>query len=121
MFSPNEKPLVASSQQRQGKSRRAKLAKRQHREREHLVQERVRIENRIEVLLATQGVRKRPSLRSWDRDLENLRTGDGRPIPVHLRAELARLHRRLVMTIAMIREVLKWQCAPKQKRAFHKT
>ena len=80
-------------------------AKRQHREREHLVQERVRIENRIEALLATQGVRKRPSLRSWDRDLEGLRTGDGRPIPVHLRAELARLHRRLVMTIAMIREV----------------
>jgi transposase len=80
-------------------------AKRQHREREHLVQERVRIENRIEALLATQGVRKRPSLRSWDRDLEGLRTGDGRPIPVHLRAELDRLRRRLVMTIEMIREV----------------
>ena len=55
-------------------------AKRQHREREHLVQERVRIENRIEALLATQGVGKRPSLRSWDRDLEGLRTGDGRRI-----------------------------------------
>ena len=80
-------------------------AKRQHCEREHLVQERVRIENRIEALLATQGVRKRPSLRSWDRDLEGLRTGDGRPIPVQLRAELDRLRRRLVMTIEMIREV----------------
>jgi transposase len=32
-------------------------AKRQHREREHLVQERVRIENRIEALLMTQGIR----------------------------------------------------------------
>jgi transposase len=40
-------------------------AKRPHREREHLVQERVRIENRIEALLFTQGIRKRPSLRSW--------------------------------------------------------
>ena len=39
-------------------------AKRQHREREHLVQERVRIENRIAALLTTQGIRKRPSLRS---------------------------------------------------------
>ena len=80
-------------------------AKRQHREREHLVQERVRIENWIEALLATQGVRKRPSLRSWDRDLEGMRTGDGRLIPMHLRAELDRLRRRLVMTIEMIREV----------------
>jgi transposase len=80
-------------------------AKRQHREREHLVQERVRIENRIEALLATQGVRKRPSLRSWDRDLEGLQTGDGRPIPSHLRAELDRLRRRLVMRLEMIREV----------------
>ena len=40
-------------------------AKRPHREREHLVQEKLRIENRIEGLLFTQGIRKRPSLRSW--------------------------------------------------------
>jgi transposase len=39
-------------------------AKRRHREREHLVHDRVRIENRIEALLFTQGIRKRPSLRS---------------------------------------------------------
>jgi transposase len=44
-------------------------AKRTHREREKLVQERLRIENRIEALLFTQGIRKRPSLRSWERDL----------------------------------------------------
>jgi transposase len=36
-------------------------AKRTHREREKLVQERLRIENRIEGLLFTQGIRKRPS------------------------------------------------------------
>ena len=53
-------------------------AKRTHREREQLVQERLRIENRIEGLLFTQGIRNRPSLRSWERDLAVLRTGDGR-------------------------------------------
>src|SRR5712672_960627 len=80
-------------------------AKRPHREREHLVQERLRIENRIEALLFTQGIRKRPSLRSWERDVAVLRTGDGREIPRHLRAELDRLRRRLVMTLELIREV----------------
>ena len=80
-------------------------AKRTHREREHLVQERLRIENRIEALLFTQGIRHRPSLRSWERDLAALRTGDGREIPCHLRAELDRLRRRLVMTSTLIREV----------------
>jgi transposase len=80
-------------------------AKRTHRERESLVQERVRIENRIEALLFTQGIRKRPSLRSWDRDLAVLRTGDGRVLPIHLRSELDRLRRRFVMTLELIREV----------------
>jgi transposase len=80
-------------------------AKRTHREREHLVQERLRIENRIEALLFTQGIRQRPSLRSWERDLAALHTGDGRAIPHHLRAELNRLRRRLIMTLTLIREV----------------
>src|SRR5450631_664898 len=80
-------------------------AKRTHRERENLVHERLRIENRIEALLFTQGIRKRPSLRSWERDLDVLRTGDGREIPRHLRAELDRLRRRLVITLELIREV----------------
>ena len=57
-------------------------AKRPHREREHLVQERLRIENRIEALLFTQGIRERPSLRSWERDMAELRTGDGRAAAV---------------------------------------
>src|SRR2546421_1316403 len=56
-------------------------AKRPHREREHLVQEKLRIENRIQALLFTQGIRGRPSLRSWERDLAELRTGDGRALP----------------------------------------
>src|SRR5260370_20543983 len=80
-------------------------AKRPHREREHLVQERLRIENRIEALLFTQGIRKRPSLRSWERDIAKLRTGDGRALPSLLRVELDRLRRRLVLALELIREV----------------
>src|SRR5829696_1763694 len=80
-------------------------AKRQHREREHLVQDRVRLENRMEALLMTQGIRGRPSLRSWERDLNALRTGDGRELPPHLRAELNRLRRRLIVTLELIRDI----------------
>jgi transposase len=80
-------------------------AKRPHRERDHLVQERVRIENRIESLLFTQGIRKRPSLRTWDRDLAALWTADGRALPPHLQAELDRLRRRLGLTLELIREI----------------
>jgi transposase len=79
--------------------------KRPHRERQHLVQERTRFENRILALLATQGVRVRPSLRTWERDLATLQTGDGRKLPQHLRAELDRLRRRLVLTMELIREL----------------
>ena len=80
-------------------------AKRPHREREHLVQERLRIENRIEGLLFTQGIRGRPSLRSWERDMAALRTGDGRTLPPLMQAEINRLRRRLVLTLELIREM----------------
>src|SRR3954463_6338217 len=76
--------------------------KRPHRERERLVQEKLRIENRIEALLFTQA---RPSLRSWERELTELRTGDGRTLPPLLRAELDRLRRRLVLILELIREL----------------
>ena len=80
-------------------------AKRPHREREHLVQDKLRIENRIEALLFTQGIRGRPSLRSWERDVVELRTGDGRALPPLLRTELDRLRRRLVLVLELIREL----------------
>jgi len=80
-------------------------AKRPHRERERLVQDRLRIENRIEALLFTQGIRKRPSLRTWERDITELRTGDGRVLPALLRSELDRLRRRLVLVLELIREL----------------
>ena len=80
-------------------------AKRPHREREHLVQDKLRIENRIEALLFTQGIRGRPSLRAWERDMERLRTGDGRVLPPLLRTEIDRLRRRLVLVLELIREL----------------
>ena len=80
-------------------------AKRPHREREHLVQERERIENRMEALLFTQGIRGRPSLRSWERDIAKLRTGDGRALPRLMEAELNRLRRRLMLILELIREI----------------
>jgi transposase len=80
-------------------------AKRPHREREHLVQERQRLENRMEALLFTQGIRGRPSLRSWERDIAKLRTGDGRALPCLMQAELNRLRRRLVLILELIREM----------------
>jgi transposase len=80
-------------------------AKRPHREREHLVQDKQRIENRIEALLFTQGIRGRPSLRSSTRDVAELRTGDGRALQPKLLAELDRLRRRLVFVLELIREL----------------
>jgi len=80
-------------------------AKRPHREREHLVQTKLRLENRIKALLFTQGIRSRPSLRSWERDLAELRTGDGRALPPLLRTELDRLRRQLVLILELIREL----------------
>lgn len=79
--------------------------KRVHREREYLVQERTRIENRISALLVTQGIRSRPSLRSWERDMALLETGDGRKLPQHLASELNRLRRRLVLVRELISEL----------------
>lgn len=80
-------------------------SKRAHREREYLVQERTRIENRMEALLFTQGIRSRPSLRSWERNMSALQTADGRELPHHLGAELNRLRRRLELVRQLIREL----------------
>jgi transposase len=59
----------------------------------------------MEALLFTQGIRGRPSLRSWERDMDQLRTGDGRAVPPLLQAELNRLRRHLVLIRDLIREV----------------
>ena len=61
------------------------------RERRILVGERVRHVNRIKGLLFAQGVFGYEPLRKHRRErLEDLRTGDGRPLPVHLKAQIIR-------------------------------
>lgn len=78
-------------------------AKRQHRERERLIAARTAHVNRIKGLLATQGVMLTNPLRpDWPELLKKMHTGDGRPLPPRLMAELGREWQRLQLVIAMI-------------------
>ena len=66
------------------------------REREALVTERIRHTNRIKGLLAGQGILDFDPLRPKHRErLDELRTGDGRPLPPCLLAEIRRQLGRL--------------------------
>lgn len=70
--------------------------KRRSRERERLIKERTAHVNRIKGLLHGQGIRDvRPLDRSFIENLASLRTGDGHPLPVRLKEEIAREHERL--------------------------
>src|SRR5205085_514605 len=70
------------------------------RERRTLVGERVRHVNRIKGLLFAQGVFGYQPLRKGRREqLEELRTGDGRPLPVHLMAQIVRELDRLEVVL----------------------
>jgi transposase len=83
-------------------------AKRLYCERERLVRERVQHTNRIRGLLATQGVEHfRPTRRDWEKQLNSLCTGDGRPLAPQLKAEIGRECRRLALGLEMIKEVEK--------------
>jgi transposase len=81
-------------------------AKRLHRERKRLVNERVQHVNRIKGLCALHGIYDYRPLRS-DRkaQLEGLRTGDGRPLPPRLKAEIRRELQRLELVVQMIKEI----------------
>lgn len=81
-------------------------ARRPHRERERLVAERIQHVNRVQGLLATQGIYHfRPMRRDWQQQLEQLWTGDGVPLPVHLAAEVRRECQRLALVLEMLAEV----------------
>src|SRR5260221_2265287 len=70
------------------------------RERGTLVGERVRHVNRIKGLLAAQGVFGYEPLRKHRRErLEELRTGDGRPLPLRLKAQIIRELDRLELLL----------------------
>src|SRR4051794_7919436 len=76
------------------------------RERRTLIGERVRHVNRIKGLLFAQGVLGCEPLRKRRRErLEDLRTGDGRPLPVHLKAQIIRELDRLEVVLAQLKIV----------------
>lgn len=76
------------------------------REREALIAERVRHINRIKGLLFTQGVSGyEPLKRNRREHLEALHTGDGRPLPAHMKAQIVRELDRIELILAQIKAV----------------
>jgi transposase len=76
------------------------------RERKVLIAERVKHVNRIKGLLFTQGVSDyEPLRRDRRRRLEELRTGDGRPLPSHLKTQISRELDRLELLLQQIKAV----------------
>lgn len=81
-------------------------AKRLHRERQFLMKERVQHIGRIKGLLAAHGIYDfRPYGKDWKARLSELETGDGRPLPPRLKAEINRQCQRLALVDAMLKNV----------------
>jgi transposase len=94
--------------------------RRRSRERERLVKERVQHLGRIKGLLMTQGVRDfQPARRGWPERLGLVRTGDGRPLPSCLRAEIARECRRRALVDEMLDELERERDAEGDGKAPH--
>ena len=80
--------------------------RRRSRERARLVEERGMHLSRISGLLMAHGIRGfRPLRRDWAEQLEHVRTGDGRALPPHLKAEITREVQRLWQVQTMINEL----------------
>ena len=76
------------------------------RERKALTAERVEHVNRIKGLLFAQGISDyEPLLRKRRTRLQELKTGDGRPLPEHLKAQIGRELDRLELTLEQIKSV----------------
>ena len=76
------------------------------RERKTLVAERVEHVNRIKGLLFTQGIYDyEPLKRKRRAQLEGLQTGDGRPLPAHLKAQIYRELDRLEMILTQLKTI----------------
>lgn len=81
-------------------------ARRLFRERQRLVREQTGHINRIKGLLVAQGIRAvGVQGAKWLRRIDDLLTGDGRPLPVELKMEIERQWRRLQLLRDHIREV----------------
>ena len=78
--------------------------KRRTRERDRLCKERTMHTNRISGLLHAQGIRDAMPLKpGFLSDLEQMRTGDGRTLPPHLKDEIRREHERLLLVQKQIK------------------
>jgi transposase len=76
------------------------------RERETLLKERIEHTNRIRGLLFSQGITGYDPLRPHRRTrLDKLHTGDGRPLPTHLKTQLLREIERLELVMHQINKV----------------
>ena len=81
-------------------------ARRLVRERRSLVRERIGHVNRIKGLLYCQGIKGYEPVRRDRRErLESLTTGDGRPLPMHLKAQICRELDRLELVLKQIAAV----------------
>lgn len=86
-------------------------AKRPSREREHLVDERTRISNRIKATLARLGIRGfKPALRTAPDRLDRLRIPEGVPLPPNTLAELRREMAQLRLLAEQIHEIEAARC-----------
>ena len=73
------------------------------RERHTLIKERIEHVNRIKGLLASQGIFEYEPIRKDFRDrIESLRTGDGRPLLPHLKAEIVRELDRIDLVLRQV-------------------
>src|SRR5215470_12668810 len=75
------------------------------RERNVLIAARVAHVNRIKGLLFSQGIRYEPLRRDRRARLEELRTGDGRVLPEHMKRQISRQLDRLELLLAQIKAV----------------
>ncbi len=76
------------------------------RERKTLTAERIQHVNRIKGLLFAQGIGDyEPLHRDRRQRLENLTTGDGRPLPIHLKSQIGRELDRLELLLEQIKAV----------------
>jgi transposase len=75
------------------------------RERRTLTAERIEHVNRIKGLLFSQGVMYEPLHSKRRKRLEDLKTGDGRPLPSHLKAQISRELDRLELLLKQIAAV----------------
>jgi transposase len=78
--------------------------KRRTRERERLLKERTAHGNRIKALLHAQGIRDAMPLKpGFIAGLDQVRTGDGRSLPLRLKQEIVREHERLCLAVKQVR------------------